>query len=68
MESIEKAKVRLAHWISHNDHHEEEYEAFAQQLESAGQGAAAGHVREMIEYTRQGTDCLRKSLDAINNG
>ena len=68
MEFIEKAKVRLEHWISHNEHHEEEYEDFARQLENAGQDEAAGHIRKMMEFTRQGTDCLRKSVDAIKNG
>ena len=68
MEFTEKAKVRIEHWIGHNDHHEDEYEAFAQQLEDAGQDKAADHIRKMIEYTRQGTDCLRKSLDAIDKG
>ena len=36
MEVYEKAKIRLEHWITHNDHHEEEYEMFAEQLESQG--------------------------------
>ena len=35
MDFMEKAKIRLDHWISHNDSHCEEYEAFAKQLEEA---------------------------------
>jgi hypothetical protein len=67
MEFIEKAKVRIAHWISHSEHHEEEYETFARELEGAGQSAAATHIREMIAATREGTDCLRRALEAIDN-
>jgi hypothetical protein len=33
MEFIEKAKVRLDHWIHHSDYHNEEYESFAEELE-----------------------------------
>ena len=46
MELIEKAKIRLEHWISHSDHHYEEYETFADQLEEAGKAESAKHVLE----------------------
>ncbi|MBW2093667.1 MAG: hypothetical protein JRI80_02155 [Deltaproteobacteria bacterium] len=61
----EKARIRLEHWITHNDHHEEEYELFAEQLESAGMKESAGHVREMIALTAQGTASLRKALETL---
>ncbi len=38
MDFIEKARVRLEHWIHHSDHHNEEYEMFADQLEEVRQG------------------------------
>ena len=48
MESIEKAKIRLEHWITHNEHHYEEYETFADQLEESGKADSAKYVREMM--------------------
>ena len=35
MDFAEKAKIRLEHWKSHNDHHQEEYQIFADHLEDA---------------------------------
>jgi len=68
MDFIEKAKIRIEHWISHNEHHQEEYEQFAVELENAGRKAAAKHIREMSEFTRKGTESLRKTLNAIETG
>ena len=65
MESMEKSKIRLDHWIHHNEHHVEEYEMFADQLEEAGKSESAGYVREMIELTSRSTDCLRNALKAL---
>ena len=65
MEFIEKAKIRLESWIHHSDHHNEEYEMFAEQLEEAGKGESAGYVREMIDLTSKSTECLKKALKAL---
>ncbi|MBW1701048.1 MAG: hypothetical protein JRJ11_03060 [Deltaproteobacteria bacterium] len=65
MDIIEKARIRLEHWITHNDHHQEEYEMFADQLEEAGKNESAGQVRLMIELTSKSTDCLRNALKAL---
>ena len=65
MDFIEKAKLRLDHWIHHNDHHGEEYELFADQLEQAGMGESAEYVREMIVLSAKSTDCLKKALNAL---
>ncbi|RLC31494.1 MAG: hypothetical protein DRH37_02955 [Deltaproteobacteria bacterium] len=65
MDFIEKAKIRLENWITHNDHHQEEYEMFAEQLEKIGRNESAGYVREMIELTAKSNDSLRKALKAI---
>ncbi len=65
MEFIEKARIRLDHWIDHNDHHNEEYETFADQLEEAGKDASARYVREMIELTAKSTECLRNALKEL---
>ncbi len=65
MDFVEKAKIRLEHWITHNDHHQEEYEMFAEQLQDAGKKESADNIREMLELTAKGTDCLRKALKAL---
>ena len=65
MDIIEKARIRLEHWITHNDHHQEEYEMFAEQLEEAGKNESAEQVRLMIELTSKSTDCLRNALKAL---
>lgn len=65
MEFIKKARVRIEHWITHNDHHQEEYEAFANQLEEAGKEESARYVREMMALTSKSSECLRKALEAL---
>jgi len=65
MEFIEKAKIMIEHWITHNDHHQEEYELFSDQLENAGKTESAGYVKEMKELTSKSTECLRKALKTL---
>ncbi len=67
MDFLEKAKVRLEHWIHHNEHHNEEYEMFADQMQEAGQKEASDYMREMIALTLKSTECLRKALQAIKS-
>jgi hypothetical protein len=62
MDFVEKARIRLEHWISHSEHHGEEYEMFAEQLEEAGRDESARNIREMIELESKSTDCLRSAL------
>lgn len=65
MEFVEKAKIMLEHWITHNEHHQEEYEMFAEQLEGAGKEESVRYVREMTELTSRSTQCLKKALKAL---
>ena len=62
MDFLEKAKVRLEHWISHNEHHQEEYEMFAEQLADAGKKESSEYLLEMVELTKKSTELLRKAL------
>ena len=66
MEFVEKARIRLEHWISHSDHHQEEYEAFAVELEEAGKAESARAVREMAELTSKSTECLKSALKFLD--
>ena len=65
MDIIEKAKIRIEHWITHSDHHQEEYEMFVEQLEEAGKTESARHIREMVDLTARSTECLRKALKTL---
>ena len=65
MESIEKAKIRIEHWITHNEHHYEEYETFADQLEESGKADSAKYVREMMALTTKSTECLKEALKRL---
>jgi len=65
MDLMEKAKIRLQSWITHNDHHQEEYEMFAEQLEEANRTESAKHIREMIELNAKSNECLRQALKAL---
>ncbi|TET82827.1 MAG: hypothetical protein E3J46_13225 [Desulfobacteraceae bacterium] len=65
MDLMEKAKIRLQSWITHNDHHQEEYEMFAEQLEEANRTESAKHIREMIELNSKSNECLRQALKAL---
>ena len=65
MDFIEKTRIRLENWITHNDHHQEEYEMLAEQLETAGKNESSEHVREMIKMTVKSNECLRKALKAL---
>ncbi len=66
MDFVEKSRTRLEHWITHNDHHQEEYEMFAEQLQDAGKKESAENIREMAQLTAKSTDCLRKALKALD--
>ncbi len=65
MEFIEKAKIRIEHWITHNDHHQEEYEMFAEQLEREGLDKSAALIKEMVGLNAKSTSCLKEALKAL---
>ena len=66
MDFIEKAKIKMEHWIDHNDHHHEDYDEFVKQLEKAGKNESAQYIREMMKLTEESTECLRKALSALD--
>lgn len=66
MEFVEKSRIILERWMSHSDHHLEEYEAFADELEGAGKVESAKAMREMAELTSRSTECLKRALKALD--
>jgi hypothetical protein len=67
MDFSEKAKIRMEHWLKHNESHITEYGRFVKELEAAGMQAGAGHIREMIAWTAKGNACLREALEVISD-
>lgn len=67
MDLVEKARIRLEHWITHNDQHLEEYELLMKQLREAGKKESADYIREMTEFAAKGTHCLRNALNALGS-
>jgi hypothetical protein len=65
MDFIEKAKIRIEHWIEHNEDHLQEYESFAQELKNAGKTECAGNVLETAKLTAQASESLRRALRII---
>jgi len=65
MDFMEKAKVRMDHWIVHNEQHQQEYENFLKDLENANCHESARHMREMIELTTRSTGSLKKALESL---
>jgi len=65
MEFMDKAKIRLEHWIHHSEDHYQEYVSFAKELEEAGKVECARHLREMIALTTRSTESLKKAMRAL---
>jgi len=73
MEFIDKAKIRLEHWIRHSEDHYQEYVSFTKELEDAGKIESARHLkdmitlsaRSMITLSARSTECLKKAMKAL---
>jgi hypothetical protein len=67
MQSVDKARIKLEHWITHNDSHRDEYERFARELEEMGKTESASHVRALVDLADKSKDCLHKALRALES-
>lgn len=65
MDFLEKAQVRLSHWLAHNESHRAEYEKLAAELDKAGKTASAREIREMAALSERSDECLRRALDEL---
>jgi hypothetical protein len=65
MESIEKAKIRIDHWIEHNKDHLQEYEALAEALESVGKYESARSLREVTALTARSNEFMNCALKTL---
>jgi hypothetical protein len=67
MDFVEKARLRMERWLSHNDHHDEEYSSFADQLNAAGQTKSAEFIREMMQFSTKSNQFLQKALESLQD-
>jgi hypothetical protein len=65
MDFSEKAKIRIEHWIKHNQDHLQEYETFARELENFAKHDSARYIREMAALMAESTDLMGKALKAL---
>ena len=62
----EKARIRIEHWLKHNESHLNDYREFADQLEEAGMHICAAHIRNMAELNEKSNQCLIQALSALD--
>ena len=65
MDLTEKMKIRIEHWISHNEDHLQEYDVVARELEDCGKVESARHIRQMAALLAESNDHLGKALRAL---
>ncbi len=65
MDFIEKAKIRMSHWIEHNRQHIQEYKNFAEELRKVGKTKSAQCIEEMVKYIEKSNKSLENALNAL---
>ena len=65
MDVIEKSKIRIEHWIRHNEDHLREYQSLAGELESVGKDESAQYIQEMAVWITRSNECLHRALKAL---
>ncbi|MGE5841470.1 MAG: hypothetical protein ACM335_04270 [Deltaproteobacteria bacterium] len=65
MEFLDKARIRMEHWIHHSEDHHQEYVSFAKELEDAGKIESARHLKDMINLNARSKECLKKAMKAL---
>jgi hypothetical protein len=66
MDSLEKTRMRVEHWLRHNEDHLQEYEKLAAELEKSGKKETADHIRDMITLVTQGDKCLQLAFESLS--
>lgn len=65
MDDVEKSKIRLSHWISHNLEHLKGYEEVAGLLESKGNSAVAETIRRGVGLVQKANAEFDKALSML---
>ncbi len=63
MESKDKLRVLLQHWIDHNKSHVEEFEKWRQIADTEGESKVAAHIADAISDMFHANDALGKALN-----
>ncbi len=65
MDELQKAAIRLKHWIDHNEEHLNGYREVADHLAAAGQTDAAACIRRGIEAVQQANREFTHALEHL---
>ena len=65
----DRAKLRplIEHWIRHNEDHASSFRDWAARAEAAGEGSAAGRLREAARHSDLQNETLREALAALGD-
>ncbi len=64
MEQMEKLRILLPHWISHNQSHAEEYRKWSAFTREAAEDAVADQIDKAIAAVNQASEFLEQALAA----
>ncbi|MFC1524156.1 hypothetical protein ACFL6N_05125 [Thermodesulfobacteriota bacterium] len=65
MESLEKLRILLPHWIEHNKSHEAEYSKWAAVIRNEGNSEVSEHIEKAIVSLRQADAALNEALGKV---
>lgn len=65
MDFFEKARMRMEHWMKHNQDHIREYEKFARDLEENGKNESAAEIFQMAGLLAQADEHLKKAVQDL---
>ncbi len=62
MDFKEKLKIRVEHWLEHNDKHCEEYSNFAKELQEHGLSEQKQYLERVVDLTKEISSLFKKIL------
>ncbi len=65
MDTLEKIRVLLPHWLEHNRQHMEEFGKWESLLRSEGKGEVADALAEVVRLAEKTSEVLEKALDEV---
>ncbi len=63
MTDVEKLRVLIPHWITHNEEHGKEFAEWAEQMKKEGNSQVADAILEAFSALQQVNAGLKKALD-----
>lgn len=65
METVQKLRIMLPHWIEHNHNHESEFKKWSEEVRSHGLGEVADLIDKAIAGMAETDAILNKILDKV---